>query len=118
MESEAQFQQVMVWVMIGIFTAMALNFTYIFFLGRFFNELERNDPEAWRSIGSPGIKKMASNRAPSRSFYAFLGVLREKAGVPHVNPAANMAWLWLRIAASSTALIVIGVIGTMVYLNS
>jgi len=118
MESEVQFQQVMVWVMIGIFTAMALNFTYIFFLSRFFNELERNDPEAWRLIGSPGIKKIASNRAPTRSFYAFLGVLREKAGVPDINPAASMAWLWLRIAASSTALIVIGVVGTMLYLSS
>ncbi|MEY3007324.1 MAG: hypothetical protein RI942_1666 [Pseudomonadota bacterium] len=106
----------MVWVMIGIFTAMALNFTYIFFLGRFFNELERNDPEARRSIGSPGIKKMASSRAPSGSFYAFLGVLREKAGVLHINPAATMAWVWLRVAASITALIVLGMVGTMLLL--
>jgi hypothetical protein len=114
----AQLHETAVLVLIGtLFVVMPVVGVYVFLVGRFFGELEEQDPQTWEAIGSPRQGDQMRRRSSTAAFWAFLKPLKEKAGQPRY-PAAYWAWLWFRVAAVCTSLLFLTalfVIGLIVY---
>jgi len=101
----SQLHETAVLVLIGSLLVVApVNGIYVFLVGRFYAELEMQDPQTWEAIGSPRQGDQMRRQASTRSLWAFIKPLKEKAGQPRY-PAAYWAWFWFRIAAVSTSLL-------------
>ncbi|MCI5107896.1 MAG: hypothetical protein MRY76_14395 [Pseudomonadales bacterium] len=89
---------------IGILLPMAVlvNLLYNLKIGGFFTELEEQDPEAWRKLGSVRAgDNFRRSKSLNKGLFTFVPVLRQKAALPDY-PRSRRAWFWFRAAAMAT----------------
>ena len=78
------------------------NLTYNLVIGGFFTELEAQDEQAWKKLGSPSKRENFKpiNSSNVRAL-AFVPVLRAKAARSDY-PKSQRAWRWFKAAAVAT----------------
>lgn len=79
-----------------------INFIYNLVIGGFFTELEEQDADAWRDLGSVKAgDNFKRRKSLNKGLLTFVPVLRAKAALPDY-PRSRRAWFWFRVAAVAT----------------